>query len=93
MKEVLFIKARQKSRHNPFYQDLKLKLDKISTQAVSVKKYEIKFSITDYKHVFEYLCSVSFLTTLDIYKDYFKSPHGLCKVIIHAYCDRKQILL
>ena len=32
-------------------------------------------------HIYEYLCKVSFLTTLDIYKDYFKSCHKRCKVM------------
>ena len=61
-----------------------LKLDRIlsienycwsSTQAVSVENYKIKFSIFDYTHILEYLCRISFLTTLNIYKDYFKSRH------------------
>ena len=46
-----------------------------STQTVSVENYEIKFSRSDYTHIPMYLCRVSFLTTLDIYKDYFKSHH------------------
>ena len=52
-----------------------LKLDKSSTQAVFVKNYKIKFSKSDYTHIFEYLCRVYFLTTLDVYKDYFKNRH------------------
>ena len=64
-----------------FYWDLMLKLDKSSTQAVSVKNYEIRFSRSDYTHIHEYLCSVSFLTTLDIYKNHFKSHHKWCKVL------------
>ena len=77
MKEVLFIKARQQSRQKDFYRDLMLKLDKSSTQAISVENYEIRFSRFDYTHILEYLCRVSFLTTLDIYKDYFKSHHKI----------------
>ena len=42
--EVLFIKARQMSRQNPFYQGLMLKLDKNSTKAISVENYEIRIS-------------------------------------------------
>ena len=38
------------------------------TEAVSIKNYEIQIS-SAYS---SYLCRVSFLTTLDIYKDYFK---------------------
>ena len=70
--EVMFIKARQKSRQNPFYWDLMLKLNTSSTQVVSIENYEIKNSKSDYTHIPMYLCKVSFLTTLHIYKDYFK---------------------
>ena len=54
-----------------------LKLDRSSTQVVSVGNYEIRFSRFDYTHILEYLCRVSFLITLEIYKDYFKSPHKM----------------
>ena len=73
-----------------------LKLDRNSTQVVFVENYEIRNSISDYMHVLEYLCSVSFLIILDIYKDYFKSRHKVMQGVenkIHAYCDRKQKLL
>ena len=49
------------------------------TEAVSVENYEIKNSRSDYAHILEYLCKVFFLTTLDIYKDYFKGHHSGCK--------------
>ena len=75
VKEVLFIKARQKSRHNLFYRDLMLKLDRSSIQAVSVKTYEIRNSRSDFRPMLVYLYRVSFLTTLDIYKTYFKGRH------------------
>ena len=52
-----------------------LKLDRFLTQAISVKNYEIKLFKSDYTHILMYLCRVSFLTTLDIYKDYFKGCH------------------
>ena len=52
-----------------------LKLDRSSTQAVSVKNYEIRLFRSDYTHIPMYLCRVSFFTTLDIYKDYFKGRH------------------
>ena len=77
---MLLIKSQQKFRQNPFYRDLfcrvlMLKLDRSSTQAVSVENYEIRFSRSDYRHILEYLCRISFLTTLGICKDYFKSCH------------------
>ena len=73
VKEVLYFKTRQQSRQKDFYRDLMLKLDRSSTQAISVENYEIRFSRSDYTHILEYLCRVYFLTTLDIYKNYFKS--------------------
>ena len=81
VKEVLFIKARQQSWKKDFYRDLMLKLDKSSTQALLVENYEIMFSRSDYMHIHEYLCRVSFLTTPNIYKNYFKSRHKRCKVM------------
>ena len=59
-----------------------LKLNRSSTQVVYVKNYEIIFSRSDYMHIPMYLCRVSFLTTLVIYKDYFKGCH---KVIQEKY--------
>ena len=47
-------------------------LDNSSIEAVSVENYEIRFSRSDYMLILKYLCMVSFLTTLNIYKDYFK---------------------
>ena len=73
MNEVLFFKARQQD----FYRVLMLKLDRSSTQIVSVENYEIRFSRSDYTHIPMYLCRVYFLTTLDIYKDYFKGRHKM----------------
>ena len=57
VKKVLFFKAWQKSRQNPFYWDLVLKLDKSSTQAVSIDNYEIRLFIFDYTHIPMYLSS------------------------------------
>ena len=52
-----------------------MKLDSSLTKAVFVENYEIRISRFDFTHILEYLCRVSFLTTLDIYKDYFKGRH------------------
>ena len=67
MKEVLLIKAQQQSLQKDFYRDLMLKLNTSSTQTIFVKNYKIKFFRSDYTYMLEYLCKVSFLTTLDIY--------------------------
>ena len=69
--EELFIKARQQSWQKDFYQDLMLKLNISSTQAVSAETYEIRNFRSDSWPVLVYLYRVSFLTTLDIYKAYF----------------------
>ena len=58
-----------------------LKFDKNSTKAVSVENYKIKNFKSDYTHILEYLCRVSFLTTLDIYKDFFKSRHTMQRLL------------
>ena len=57
-----------------------LKLDRSSTTAVSIENYEIKISRFDFTHIHVYLCRVSFLTTLDIYKDYFKGHHKMMQL-------------
>ena len=58
-----------------------LMLDSNSTEAVSIKNYEIQISRFDFTHIHVYLCRVSFLTTLDIYKDYFKGRQMWYKVM------------
>ena len=72
------------------------------TEAVSVENYKILIFRYDFTHIQVYLCRVSFLTTLDIYKDYFKVRHTKCnlmqsdaiqcKLIVHANCDERQNL-
>ena len=70
--EVLFIKAQQITRQIHIHRGLMPMLDNSSIEAVSVENYEIRFSRYDYMLILKYLCMVSFLTTLNIYKDYFK---------------------
>ena len=43
-----------------------------STEAVFIENYKIQIFRSNFTHIHVYLCRVSFLTTLDIYKDYFK---------------------
>ena len=47
-------------------------LDSSLTEVVYIENYEIQIFRFDVTHIHVYLCRVSFLTTLDIYKDYFK---------------------
>ena len=51
-------------------------------EVVSIENYEIRFSRSDYTHILEYLCKVFFLTTLNIYKDYFKGRHKVVAIIV-----------
>ena len=48
-----------------------MKLDNSSTEVVSIENYEIQIFRSDFTHIHVYLYRVSFLTTLDIYEDYF----------------------
>ena len=41
-------------------------------------------------HIPMCLCKVSFLTTLDIYKDYFEGRRTCIIVSLHALCDLMQ---
>ena len=69
---MLFIKARQIAWQIYIHQGLMLILDSSSTEAVFVENYKIQISRSDFTHIHVYLYKVFFLTTLDIYKDYFK---------------------
>ena len=72
-----------------------LKINKSSIETVSVENYEIRISRSDFTHIHEYLCRVSFLTTLDIYKDYFKGCHMGYNLMQsdYIYCDRRHSTL
>ena len=57
-----------------------LKLDSRSIEDVSVENYEIRISRSDFTHIHVYLCRISFLTTLNIYRDYFKGHHMMMQL-------------
>ena len=42
---------------------------------VSIENYRIQIFRFDFRPILMYLCKVSFLTTLDIYKAYFRGRH------------------
>ena len=75
------IEAMQIWPRNKWRMCYSLKLDRSLDKILSIENYEIRFSKFDCTHILEYLCKVSFLTTLDIYKDYFKNCHKRCKVM------------
>ena len=79
--EVLFIKAQQIARQIHFYRDLMMKFDNSSIEVVFIENYEIQISRSDFTYINVYLCWVSFLITLNIYKDYFKGNYKGCKVM------------
>ena len=69
--EVLFIKTRQKARQM-YLLRFNIQSSTDSLTAVSVENYEIQISRSVFHTYPRYLCRVSFLKTLNIYKDYFK---------------------
>ena len=50
-----------------------------SIDTLSVEVYEIQFFRADFTSISEYMFRLSFLTTLNIYKDYFKGRQRLRK--------------
>ena len=66
-------------------------LDNCSTDKVSIEVYEIQFFRADFTPIREYMFGLSFLTTLNIYKDYFngrKRWHKLHKSKFHK-CEEE----
>ena len=70
-------------------------LDNCSTDTLSIEIYENQFFRFDFTHIHVYLFRLSFLTTLNIYKDYFKGHYKVdetwCKGFIQAYCNRRHM--
>ena len=66
-----------------------LKLDRNPTEAEFVENYEIRNPRSDYTHILECLCRVSFLIILDIYKDYFKGYHEVVAIVV-TYIVRQE---
>ena len=52
-------------------------LNSSSTEVVLIKNYKIQIFRYDFTCIYVYLCRVSFLTTLDIYKDYLRAVKGM----------------
>ena len=68
-------------------------LNYYSTDTLSIEIYKNQFFRSDFIHIYVYVFRLSFLTTLNICKDYFKGRHKVdetwCKGFIQAYCDRR----
>ena len=75
-----------------------MKLDRFSTDRESIEIYENQFFRSDFRPMLMYLCRVSFLITLDIYKAYFRGRHireykeNICKKWLKPYSLWKKLL-
>ena len=54
-------------------------LDSFSIDKISIKVYEKQIFSSDFHPIHVYMFGLSFLTTLNIYKDYFKGRQRLCE--------------
>ena len=54
--------------------DISIEVSTNSSTAVSIENYKIQIFKFDFQPTLTCMCRISFLTTLDIYKDYFKGP-------------------
>ena len=75
--EVLFFKAQQIAR-----QMFLLRFEIWSSTVVSIDNYKNQFFRFDFTHIYVYVFRFSFLTTLDIYKDYFKDCHKVIALVV-----------
>ena len=50
--------------------------DSLSTDRVSIEVYENQFFKADFNPIREWMVGLSFLTTLNMYKDCFKGCHN-----------------
>ena len=57
-------------------------LDSFSTDTLSIKNYEIQISKFFFHAYPSYVFKFSFLTTLDIYNDYFKGHHEVVALVV-----------
>ena len=57
-------------------------LDSFSINNLSIKIYENQFFRSDFMHIHVYVFRLSFLTTLNIYRDYFKGRHGVVAIVV-----------
>ena len=73
-------------------------LDSCLIDTVSIEIYEIRIFRSDFRPMMTCMCKISFFTTLDIYKAYFKSHHireykeNTCKKWPSALFSLKKIL-
>ena len=58
-------------------------LDSYSIDNLSIEIYKSQFFKSDCTPIYVYIFRRFFLTTLNIYKDYFKGRHSWCKWVQH----------
>ena len=75
MKNSCSLKLDRYLDKNNVYRDLRTKLNRSLTEFEFIETYKIRISRFDFQAKLMYLCRVSFFTTLDIYKAYFKGRH------------------
>ena len=69
-------------------------LDNYSIDTLSIKIYENQIFSFDFHPIHVYMFWLFFLTTLNIYKDYFKGRHSWCKwVQLDAKVFHKHIVI
>ena len=64
------------------YQDLKCEARQIGSIAVSIENYKNQFFKTIFHAYPSYVFRFSSLTTLDIYKDFFKGCHKVVALVV-----------
>ena len=57
-------------------------LDSCSIDNLSIEIYKNQFFRYDFMHIHVYLLRLSFLITLNIYKDYFKDCHKIVALVV-----------
>ena len=94
--KVLDFKAWQLARQIEIYWGLKgrvsLMLDSCLIDKLSTEIYKNQFFRFDFTPICGYMFRFSFLTTLNIYKDYFKGRHSWCWVQLNAKVFHKHIV-
>ena len=56
--------------------------DNFSTDTLSIEIYENQFFRSDFTHIHMYVFRLSFCTTLNIYKDYFKGRYEVVALVV-----------
>ena len=57
-------------------------LNSCSIDNLSIEIYENQFFRSDFTHIHVYMFRLSFLTTLNIYKDYFRGRHKVVALVV-----------